>query len=60
MIAAIIEGLKIISGLIGWWIKLDDQTRKEIRDAYFKLKEAEKSGKQANVRSAINRLNATL
>lgn len=59
-IALAIEAVKIISNLVGWWVKLDDETRKQIRDAHGKLLEAEKNGKQAGIRSAVNRLNASL
>jgi len=54
------QGLKIIAGLLGWWIRLDDANRKEIHATFQKLLEAEKNGKQADIRSAINRLNANL
>lgn len=59
-IALITEGLKLAGQFLGWWISVDNETRKEIRDAWDKVIIAEKDGKRSDVRSAVNRLNATL
>jgi hypothetical protein len=59
-LAGALELLRIVSSLVGWWTRLDENTRKEIRAAHQKLLEAEKHGKQAEIRSAINRLNGAL
>ena len=60
IIALIAEALKLAGQFFGWWISVDNETRKEVREAWDKVITAEKDGKRADIRSAVNRLNATL
>jgi hypothetical protein len=58
IIAAITEALKLVGQVFGWYLSLDTEMRKEIRAAWDKLQIAEKDGKRADIRSAVNRFNA--
>jgi hypothetical protein len=60
IISLIAEALKLAGQFFGWWVSVDNETRKEARDAWTKVIIAEKDGNRSAVRSALNRLNAVL
>jgi hypothetical protein len=60
ILGAVVEALKLAASVFGWYVSLDNQMRKEVRDAWDKLQIAEKDGKRADIRSGINRVNSVL
>ena len=58
--AAVGQALEILKIFLGWWVSLDDKKRKQIVEDFKKVEAAKDEGKQTAMRSAINRLNASL
>lgn len=58
IIAAITEAIKLCAQIFGWYLSLDTEMRTEVRAAWDKLQIAEKDGKRADIRSAVNTFNA--
>ena len=58
IIAAITEALKLCGQFFGWYLSLDAEMRKEVRNAWDKVQVMEKDGKRSDVRSSVNRFNS--
>lgn len=60
IVAGIVEFLKLLNIGVSWWIKLTDEQRKAVKEAFSEVVSADDKVKPGSVRHAVNRFNATL